>query len=240
VQLDSEFTRLDAAYRSTIFKVLAEPSFNMHVGDVSLPLLAVMEKSGVSTSTFVTAWNPYSKSLSESENKDRHNQLSTQVSILNLQMVSGEGIDPSGHWPGEPSLLILGSSFRDACQLGLNFEQNAIVWVGRNAIPKLVWISQHSQIATQDVLGIGKRSDGRFRFCPNPSKWHKLHLGLVEFARLNNITEADQIPIPLILNGWSFSSPIEKQGRWQQTIEWCARNDCLELLRSLQLEDYTW
>lgn len=54
------------------------------------------------------------------------------------QIIEGEGIDPSGAWGAEKSFLVLGLDLETAEALGREFGQNAVVWFGADAIPRLI------------------------------------------------------------------------------------------------------
>lgn len=54
------------------------------------------------------------------------------------QIVEGEGRDPSEAWAGEKSFLALGLDLETSQVLGRKFGQNAIVWAGADAIPRLI------------------------------------------------------------------------------------------------------
>jgi hypothetical protein len=42
----------------------------------------------------------------------------------------GEGVDPSGKWPAEPSILVLGIKLDEALSIGHRYQQNAILFIG--------------------------------------------------------------------------------------------------------------
>lgn len=63
--------------------------------------------------------------------------------------------------------------------------------------------------------------------CPNPKVWHSLFEKLASYAASHDLPLP---PKPLILAGWNFSSDLEKQIRWQETIKWCQAHKCSELI----------
>ena len=65
-------------------------------------------------------------------------QLLRQLSLEGFPALNALGIDPSGDWPGEESVFVPGLSLDRAKLLGSKFGQNAIVWVGPDAVPQLV------------------------------------------------------------------------------------------------------
>ena len=52
--------------------------------------------------------------------------------------IEGAGSDPAGDWPEEHSYFGLGVGLEDAKRLGVRFRQDAIVWTGRDAVPRLI------------------------------------------------------------------------------------------------------
>jgi hypothetical protein len=67
-------------------------------------------------------------------------QLEAELTALGLPFLRGEGVDPSGSWPGEPSVLVLGITEEEARRLGRRYGQNAIVVAGRDAVARLVML----------------------------------------------------------------------------------------------------
>ena len=71
------------------------------------------------------------------------------------------------------------------------------------------------------------------RVCPMPSKWNDL---------FNMLRNKEGLSLPLILNGWEMSSPLEKLLRFEDHIRWAAKQDQLDeignYLRSLKEEDW--
>lgn len=54
------------------------------------------------------------------------------------QIINGEGRDPTGAWPAEKNFLALGLDLETSMLLGREFCQNAVVWAGKDAIPRLI------------------------------------------------------------------------------------------------------
>ncbi len=129
---------LISAYEVTNFHVKAEPAFTLNVGKVSEELKALFKQNNANNAAFITAWNPYSKSLSDEENQARNDQLENELIIRSLKFIDGFGQDPLGQWSGEDSFLVLGIDLEASKTLGVQFEQNAIVWSDSDAIPKLI------------------------------------------------------------------------------------------------------
>jgi hypothetical protein len=126
------------AYHETEYRVTGESSVVLRIGEYNEPLSRLYISNKVDSCAFITACNPYSKSLSAAANADRHNELGRELQRRGLKYFQGEGKHPVGDWPGEASYLILGLSLEAAKALGKEYEQNAIVWCGSDALPQLV------------------------------------------------------------------------------------------------------
>ncbi len=83
---------------------------------------------------YLTAYNPGSVLLSPDENHHRQVTLEAQLHTGGWTFFAGEGVGDSGNWPPEPSVLVLGIDEATAQQLGIAFDQNAVV-VGRLGKP---------------------------------------------------------------------------------------------------------
>lgn len=105
-------------------------------------LLACHKRNRVECSAFITALNPLSQQLSAQENEERHQALMAEIKSQSLSFLPGKGKHPSNNWPAEQSVLVLGLSLEAAKTLGRRFEQNAVVWAGRDGVPELVLLAQ--------------------------------------------------------------------------------------------------
>lgn len=129
---------LQQAYRETHYMVFGPRPFTLRIGEPSPELLAEHRAHALRGSAFVTACNPFSRSLSDEENRARQATLLADMQSRGLRCIEGHGQHPSNDWPPEPSFLVLGLDRAAACELGRQWEQNAIVWAGPKAIPELI------------------------------------------------------------------------------------------------------
>ena len=127
-----------AAYEATEFRVLEPLPFTLRVGCASEDLLALYTSTCVNCAAFLTAWNPYSLEISDKDNKKSQEALLRYLSLEGYPTLNALGVDPTGTWPGEESLFVPGLSLERAKALGADFGQNAIVWVGDDAVPQLI------------------------------------------------------------------------------------------------------
>ena len=73
--------------------------------------------------------------------------------------------------------------------------------------------------------------------CPNPQIWNEIYTSLTEFYQKNKNKIGTRPPVPLILNGWVFSSDLDKKIRWEETIKWAKENDCSGLIPEIKESD---
>ncbi len=79
------------------------------------------------------------------------------------------------------------------------------------------------------------------RLCPMPQKWNDLHEMLIN--KKQNPTGGLVPLLPLILAAWHETTPLEKQLRFKEHIQWASDNNQIEeigkYLRSLSETDWT-
>ena len=138
---------METAYRTTDYVVEAvsgqrvgggEHSLVLRVDFASQELRALHRRYGVDCSCFITACNPFSQALDEQANLLRQESLEAELRRRSLAFLPGAGRHPSNGWPPEPSFLVLGLALEASKNLGRHYEQNAIVWAGADAVPRLV------------------------------------------------------------------------------------------------------
>lgn len=134
-QIDSDTLK---AYRETEFRVAGDTPMTLRVGQTCGSLARLQLAHRVDCSAFITACNPFSIELSHAENAARQAALAEDLRKRSRTFIDGVGQHPSNKWPGELSYLVLGLSLEAAKTLGRQLEQNAIVWSGADASPRLV------------------------------------------------------------------------------------------------------
>lgn len=127
---------LVAAYRRTDYRVGSE--FSLRIDQYSAALRDWQRGHGVDCSAFLSAVNPYSLRVDEAENQSRHKALRLRLERQLLPFAEGAGVDPEEIWPPEAAFLIGGLALDAACCWGRDLEQNALVWSGEDAVPRLV------------------------------------------------------------------------------------------------------
>jgi len=127
-----------AAYRTTDYHVFGPPPLLLRVDEANAGLRALHARHGVTTSAFLTAWNPASETRPAAENHARQADLEAGLQAAGYTSLRGEGRHPTNGWPGEASVLVLGLLPVDAGMLGRRYGQNAILCCGEDAVPRLV------------------------------------------------------------------------------------------------------
>jgi len=85
-----------------------------------------MDAHNCMTAAFLTAWNPYSHHTGDDENIAAQEQLVQDLSAVSVAILSGEGVDPTGTWPPEPSLLAMGITREQAVSLARKYTEATI------------------------------------------------------------------------------------------------------------------
>ena len=127
-----------AAYLATRYRVFTEPAIDLRIGERSDAMVALLARHDVESAVFVTAFNPFSRPASDAGNATRQRALAARLAHLGLTTIAGAGIDPTGRWPAEESLLALGANRAAADALMVEFEQNAVVFVDRDGCAQLL------------------------------------------------------------------------------------------------------
>ncbi len=129
-----------AIYRGSDYRVTDEGGreFVMHVDQPSPTLGALMARYGARSAVFVSAYNPASEPRTEAENRAAQARLEQEVVAQGCRIFQGVGEDPDGGCPGEPCLLVFDWPREKVLALGRAYGQNALLWVGTDAVPRLV------------------------------------------------------------------------------------------------------
>lgn len=127
------------AYKNTKYIVL-KPTLTIEIGKLNQDLDKLLLKHNSNEWAFITAYNPYSRVLTEEENKVLHNKLKELTEKYVTFEGYGVGQDPT--WEPELSLFIIGISKDDASEIGKKFEQNAIVYGVVNNPPELLILNE--------------------------------------------------------------------------------------------------
>ncbi len=108
------------------------------IGRRSERLAALFAGKGVDCGAFLTAYNPQSTIQPDAINDRAHAELAAKLQALGLQAIEGSGSEEGTDWPSEKSYFALGLALEPAKEIGTHFDQDAIVWVGADAVPQLI------------------------------------------------------------------------------------------------------
>jgi hypothetical protein len=123
------------AYKNTKY-IVFEPDITIEIGILNQDVNELLIKHNSNEWAFVTAYNPYSRVLSNDENSVRHDELKELTKDYITFEGHGVGEDPT--WEPERSLFIIGISKDEASEIGKKFEQNAIVYGKIDFVPELL------------------------------------------------------------------------------------------------------
>lgn len=126
------------SYRETDYLVFSDPLIRLKVDTHHPALAALHAQKGVECSAFLTAWNPHGGWATPDENGSRMAALMASLDRRGVEMLPALGRHPTSGRPGEGSLLALGLGLEEAKELGLVYLQDAIVWAGKDATPRLI------------------------------------------------------------------------------------------------------
>ena len=138
------------AYERTDYTVAWDRGpFILRVGERSESIHELHRFANVASSAYVTACNPFGQRRSNDENAKLMARLHAYLSARGIEWIPGEGRGEDGSWLAEPSVLALGVSADDAKALCVEFEQNAVLVIGVDTIPHLVF-HQRAVLPTSD------------------------------------------------------------------------------------------
>ena len=113
-----------------------EPDLTIEIGVLNQAVDMLLIKHKSAEWAFITAYNPYSRVLTNDENKVRHDELKELTKDYITFEGHGVGEDPA--WEPELSLFVIGITRDEASKIGKKFEQNAIVYGKLNTLPELL------------------------------------------------------------------------------------------------------
>ncbi len=130
--------QLIQAYRATGYRVQATEPFALRIDETCAACDTLLDTHGVTTAAYMTAWNPYSKAVSDAANAAAQAKLMEELNDASTAIFSGEGVGEHGDWPPEPSLFAVGISREIAAILAQKYLQNAFIWIERGKAAELV------------------------------------------------------------------------------------------------------
>ena len=127
------------AYLATDYRLgHTDQDIVLTIGQHSARMAALLASSGVDCGAFLTAYNPRGTIQSDAANERAHTQLAVKIQEFGLNAIEGSGSEEGTDWPSEKSYFALGLALEPSKTIGTHFDQDAIVWVGPNAVPQLI------------------------------------------------------------------------------------------------------
>lgn len=114
------------AYSNSTY-VLDESGTSVRIGELSPEADRICREHAAESWLFITPYNPRSKVLSSAENDARMADLKSILEAKRLPFFEGEGQGEDA-WEPERSVFVPGASRDLAIELGLLFEQYAVVF----------------------------------------------------------------------------------------------------------------
>jgi len=131
--------RLRDAYLATNYEV-KHLGLQLRIGVENWHLEEFLIDNNVFSWAFISAWNPFSQSLSAAKNEIRHKKLVDFAKKKKWVFTEGFGVPQNEDWEAEKSLFILDISRDEAILLGKKFDQNAIIFGHLGKAPELFFL----------------------------------------------------------------------------------------------------
>jgi hypothetical protein len=127
------------AYRATGYRLgHTSQDIVLAIGKRSERLAQLFAANNVSCGAFLTAYNPRGTIQSDAANARGHVELQSMLRAQGVRAIEGSGSEEGTDWPAEKSWFALGLQLEPSSAIGRHFDQDAIVWVGPDAVPQLV------------------------------------------------------------------------------------------------------
>lgn len=137
---------LEAAYRATTYRVFLPGGIcDLRLDEPSEALRCWLETDGCEQFAVITACNPGSVRQDEAINAERQAQLECDLLEGNYEPYAAQNVPDTEDWPMEESCFVADISVADACALGEDYGQCAIVGGGADGVPHLIWIEKEGQ-----------------------------------------------------------------------------------------------
>ncbi len=135
-------SNLITSYRDTNYQIgVGFETISLRIDQYSVSLAKLLATSKQSGAVIISAYNPYSQLADNEKNLAAHESLRNFLRHYSPPTIESLNIDPTGKWPIEKSFLIAGMDLDTAQSVGQRFNQNAIVWIGSDAIPRLILLN---------------------------------------------------------------------------------------------------
>ena len=132
------------AYKKAIYKFTdaSDKSYTIKLDEVNPEIDELLDRNGAKFWSFITAFNPYSKELTDSENLARLIEFEQLLDKDGYKYLTGQGSDAEGLWKPEISLFIFNVNKRTAIEYGQRYKQNAILFGEFKEIAQLLILNK--------------------------------------------------------------------------------------------------
>ena len=129
---------LVTAYQNADYYVLKKVPFKFKIGVFSVDLKNWLKENRDRTGYLISAYNPKSQPTTQIQNIEKHRLLNNSLIKDNSLFYETVSKDPLDKWPCEYGFIVLNTSKKRAIELGIEFRQNAIVFVDHKALSRLI------------------------------------------------------------------------------------------------------
>jgi hypothetical protein len=132
---------LERAYRHTTYRVfLPGGCCELRVGTVSELLRDWLQNARADGFALLTAHNPGSRQCPAEENAARQAELECELLEAGFEPYAAESVADDALWPVEEGCFVTDLPLDDALALAEDYGQNALLFGGADACPRLVWV----------------------------------------------------------------------------------------------------
>lgn len=133
---------LIASYLNTDYRIsIHNEQICLRINHHSEPLTHLLRATQPACSAIISAYNPQSKLQSDEDNARAHQLLQHYLRNQGYAITESLHSDSARQWPIEKGFLVTGLNLDEARSIGQQFNQNAIVWIGSNTIPRLILLN---------------------------------------------------------------------------------------------------
>jgi len=134
---------LITAYQHLEYLVQDKQVFTLNVSIHSNELMLCHERNKVECSAVITSCNPLMRQRPSKRRDDTFVALIHEIKTRSLNFLPAICQKSTAKNSCDRSVLVLGISLEAAKALALRFDQRAVLWSGREAVPGLVLIEKH-------------------------------------------------------------------------------------------------
>lgn len=127
------------AYRQTVYRCEDLP-IELNISEACAEADQLMSDIGIRRITVLTAWNPGSELLDDSDNHAWHQQLRVKIELMRKPFWEGLNVAVDNSWPSEEAFWIADLNSFERDSLAQEYKQNAVVEIEKGGIATLVLI----------------------------------------------------------------------------------------------------